>query len=97
MKDGYFDPTDVKSARRCMRKWDEFIVARSAGLSGHKLPDAKLGIQPEHGEGYDPITGPPKNSDRGPVNLVTQACCPQPSRARYRTPPYGMRRKPLTP
>ena len=27
MKDGYFDPRDVKSARRCMRKSDEFIVA----------------------------------------------------------------------
>ena len=27
MKDGYFDPRDVKSARRCMRESDEFIVA----------------------------------------------------------------------
>ena len=27
MKDGYFDPRDVKSARHCMRKSDEFIVA----------------------------------------------------------------------
>ena len=27
MKDGYFDPRDVKSVRRCMRKSDEFIVA----------------------------------------------------------------------
>ena len=27
MKDGYFDPRDVKSAQHCMRKSDEFIVA----------------------------------------------------------------------
>ncbi len=58
MKEGYFDPQDHNSVKKCLRKWDEFIVARYMGQKGHELPPSRLGIQPEHGEGWDPVTGP---------------------------------------
>ena len=57
MKDGYFVPGDIESARRCMKKFDEYIVARHTGYGGHELPDARAGLHPEMRTGYDHITG----------------------------------------
>jgi hypothetical protein len=57
MKDGYFDPEDVKSIRRCMKKFDEYVVARATGLAGHELPPAKAGLHPEGRLGHDPVFG----------------------------------------
>ena len=56
MKDGYFDSRDLKSVRKCLRKWDQYIVARPpSGLKGHERPDPKEGLHPERAgrEGYN--------------------------------------------